>query len=62
MNNTSAEQWGHAAVTWGESFFQMRVLQEDDKERLREAVKAEANRDTPRTDRIALLNKQLHKD
>jgi len=59
---TSAEQWGHAAVTWGESFFKMQVLQEDDMERLREAVKAEAQRDNPRTDRIALLNKQLHKD
>jgi len=60
MKRTSAEQWGHSAVTWGDSFFQMRVLQEDDEERLREAVKAEANRDNPRTDRIALLNKQLH--
>jgi len=62
MKKTSAEQWGHAAATWGESFFQMRVLQENDEERLREAVKAEAQRDNPRTDRIALLNKQLHKD
>ncbi len=62
MRNTSAEQWGHAAVTWGESFFQMRVLQEDDMDRLREAVKVEANRDNPRRDRIALINKQLHKD
>jgi len=62
MKKTSAEQWGHSAVTWGESFFQMRVLQENDEERLREAVKVEAQRENPRTDRIALLNKQLHKD
>ena len=62
MKRTSAKQWGHSAVTWGDSFFRMRVLQEDDEERLREAVKAEANRDNPRTDRIALINKQLHKD
>lgn len=55
-----AEQWGQAAAAWGEEFFKIRVLQEKDIDRLREAVKYEAQ-NKARQKRIATLNKQIQK-
>jgi hypothetical protein len=55
-----AKQWGKAAASWGPEFFQIRVLQEKDVDRLREAVKYEAQHKA-RQKRIATLNKQIQK-
>jgi hypothetical protein len=55
-----AEQWGKAAAAWGPEFFKIRVLQEKDIDRLREAVKYEAQHKA-RQKRIATLNKQNQK-
>jgi hypothetical protein len=55
-----AKQWGQAAASWGPEFFKIRVLQENDLDRLREAVKYEAQHKA-RQKRIATLNKQIQK-
>ena len=55
-----AEQWGQAAASWGMQFFKIRVLQEQNLDRLREAVKYEAQHKA-RQKRIATLNKQIQK-
>ena len=55
-----SKQWGRAAASWGEEFFMIRVLQEKDIDRLREAVKYEAQHEA-REKRIATLNKQIQK-
>jgi len=55
-----ADQWGEATTSWGIQFFKIRVIQEQDEDRLRAAVKAEAE-GKARRKRIAILNKQLTK-
>lgn len=53
------DKWGDAAVSWPERFFRIRVSGEDDPDRLRAALNAEAAQSSPRKDRIARLNKRL---
>jgi len=54
-----ADKWGDAAVSWPDRFFQIRVANETDADRLRAAASAEADRADPRPDRIARLNERL---
>jgi len=53
------ETYGRAATDWDEQFFKIRVYNESDRERLRAVIKHEAERDDPRRDRIATVNKRI---
>ena len=56
-----ADKWGDAAASWPDRFFEIRVGNESDPERLRAAASAEADRTDPRPDRIARINQRLTK-
>lgn len=53
------DKWGDAAASWPDRFFRIRVSNEDDADRLRAALESEADRRSPRKDRIARLNERL---
>jgi transglutaminase-like putative cysteine protease len=59
MSRLPPEAWGDAATTWPDRFFQIRVNNESDPDRLRAAAAAEANRSDTRPERIARINKRL---
>lgn len=58
MSRLTADGWGDAAVSWPDRFFQIRVSNESDPERLEAAVVAEAQ-GPARKERIARINKRL---
>lgn len=57
-----SEQYARAAAGWNDEFFQIRILDERDPERLRAVIEHEVERNAEtRTERIAKVNQQLHR-
>lgn len=51
--------FGAHATEWPDSLFAIRINNERNPERVREAIAAEAKRSNPRAERVALCNRRL---
>ena len=55
----SPDTFGEHATGWGATFFEIRISNEQNAERVQAAIEAEAQRSNPREWRIAACNKRL---